>query len=63
MPADIGQIHAQLQDLGARIGAKVEELGRQGVLHGAARQEAAELQTRHEGAMRRAESLRGAAAG
>lgn len=36
-----------LTALGARIDAKVEEFHKQGVLHGAARQEAAEFQIQH----------------
>jgi hypothetical protein len=47
MSRDIDQFRRRLAELGARIDAKVEEFRRQGVLHGAARQEAAEFQIRH----------------
>jgi hypothetical protein len=46
MPSDIEQFRRELAALGERIDAKVEELRKQGVLHGAARQEAAELRIR-----------------
>jgi hypothetical protein len=47
MSSDIEQFRKELAELGARIDAKVEELHKQGVLHGAARQEAAEFQIQH----------------
>ncbi len=47
MANDIEQFRKHLADLGARIDAKIEEFAKQGVLHGAARQEAAELQIQH----------------
>ena len=47
MSADLEEIRNRLADLGARIEAKVQELRQQGVLHGAARQKAAELQIEH----------------
>jgi hypothetical protein len=47
MSSDIEQFRKQLAELGAQIDAKVEELHKQGVLHGAAREEAAELQIQH----------------
>jgi hypothetical protein len=47
MSSDIEQFRKELAELGARIDAKVEEFVKQGVLRGAARQEAAELQIRH----------------
>jgi hypothetical protein len=47
MSRDADQFRKQLAELGARIDAKIDEFHKQGVLHGAARQEAAELQDRH----------------
>ncbi len=47
MSNDIEQFRKELADLGARISAKINEFHKQGVLHGAARQEAAELQMQH----------------
>jgi hypothetical protein len=47
MPNDIDQFRRELAELGTRIDAKIEELHKQGVLHGAARQQAAELQIQH----------------
>jgi hypothetical protein len=47
MANDIEQFRKHLADLGTRIDAKIEEFGKRGVLNGAARQQAAELQIRH----------------
>ena len=47
MSDDIAEFRQRLAELGGRIDAKVEELRTQGVLHGAARQEAAEFQIEH----------------
>lgn len=47
MPDDIDRFRRELAELGARIDAKVKEFHEQGVLHGAARQEAAELKIAH----------------
>jgi hypothetical protein len=47
MSDDITEFRQKLADLGKRIDAKVEEFRTQGVLHGAARQEAAEFQIEH----------------
>ena len=54
MSTDIEQVRLHLQDLGRRINLKVEELHKQGVLHGPARQAAAEFQIRHASAIQRA---------
>lgn len=45
--ANSAKLHAELDALGARIETKLRELQKQGVLHGAAREEAADLQMRH----------------
>ncbi len=47
MSVDIEEIRRRLAELGSRIDAKVRELREQGVLHGEARQRAAELQIEH----------------
>ncbi len=47
MDADSTRLHAELDALGARIESKLRELHKQCVLHGPAREEAAELQMRH----------------
>jgi hypothetical protein len=47
MPDDIDRFRKELAELGTRIHEKIEELHKQGVLHGAARQQAAELQIQH----------------
>jgi hypothetical protein len=47
MSDDIAEFRQRLADLGKRIDAKVEEFRFQGVLHGTARQEAAEFQIEH----------------
>jgi hypothetical protein len=41
------EFRRKLTELGERIDAKIAELRQQGVLHGAARQKAAELQIQH----------------
>jgi hypothetical protein len=41
------EFRRRLIELGERINAKIAELRQQGVLHGAARQKAAELQIQH----------------
>jgi hypothetical protein len=56
MSSDIEQFRKELAELGARIDAKVEELHQQGVLHGAARQQAAEFQIQHARALKAASS-------
>ena len=55
MSNDIDQFRKELAELGARINAKIEEFHRQGVLHGAARQEAAEFQIQHARISKKAE--------
>lgn len=47
MSDDIERFRRELAELGARIDAKIKELHEQGVLHGRARQKAAELQIQH----------------
>jgi hypothetical protein len=47
MSKEVERIRKKLKDLGERIDAKIEEFRKQGVLHGAARQAAAELQIQH----------------
>ena len=47
MSIDIDQFRRELAALGTRLDAKLTEFRKQGVLHGAARQKAAELQIEH----------------
>ena len=47
MSRDIDTLRKDLAELGTRLEAKITELREQGVLHGAARQKAAELQIEH----------------
>jgi hypothetical protein len=47
MSNDTDRLREELAELGTQISAKIEEFRKQGVLHGAARQEAAELQVQH----------------
>jgi hypothetical protein len=47
MSDETAALREKLVDLGKRIDAEVEELRTQGVLHGAARREAAEFQIEH----------------
>src|SRR6476660_2401362 len=54
MPGEIDSIRSHLNDLGERINARREELQREGILHGKAREEAAELQIKHASALRKA---------
>jgi hypothetical protein len=54
MSADIDEIRGELTSLGVRIDAKIADLHKQGVLHGAARQEAADFQIQHAKMARRA---------
>jgi hypothetical protein len=54
MPGEIDGIRSHLNDLGERINARREELQREGILHGKAREEAAELQIKHASALRKA---------
>jgi hypothetical protein len=59
MPQDVEQFRKELADLGTRIAAKVSEFRSQGVMHGAARQEAAEFQMQHARVSREAEAHHG----
>jgi hypothetical protein len=63
MANDIDQFREELAELGARIDAKIEEFHKQGVLHGAARQQAAELQIQHARASRAASAAHVTVAG
>ena len=47
MSLDSKEFRQRLAELGARIDAKVDAMRQQGILHGAARQKAAELQIQH----------------
>jgi hypothetical protein len=48
MSNDLDQFRKQLAELGARINGKIDEFHKQGVLHGAERQEAAEFQIEYD---------------
>ncbi|HEX6001241.1 MAG TPA: hypothetical protein VFZ16_17880 [Hyphomicrobiaceae bacterium] len=47
MANDIDQFRTKIADLGARIEASINELHKQGVLHGAEREKAADLKIEH----------------
>ena len=59
MSVGIEEFRQKLTELGARIDAKVAELRAQGVLHGEARQRAAELQIQHARVVKSANEHRG----
>jgi hypothetical protein len=59
MSVGIEEFRQELTQLGARIDAKVQELRAQGVLHGEARQQAAELQMQHARVLKSASAHRG----
>ena len=63
MSKEMDQIASALADLGKRIDAKVKELGEQGILHGPAREAAANLKMQHERARAKAASGHVTAAG
>jgi D-aminopeptidase len=56
MSQDVERFRKELAALGARITAKVGEFRTQGVMHGTARQEAAEFQIQHARVSREAEA-------
>jgi len=63
MSRDVDKFRQDLAELGTRLDAKVAEFRAQGVLHGAAREQAADLRIEHARIARAAASDRGTVAG